>query len=115
MGANGERHVPFWGILIFGKKVFGFLGDALERFGAVAAIGCPFLVYSYFRKKGFRVFGGCLGAFWGDRMSDILIFGKKVFRVLGDALERFGAIAAAIGLINVVVGLVIVAVVIVVA
>ena len=56
----------------------------MGQMGPHWAAACPFLGVSCFRKKGFGVFGGCIGArhvpFWG-----FLVSGKKVLAFLGGA------------------------------
>jgi hypothetical protein len=77
--------MSLFGVFLFSEKRFsGFWGMHWSVLGAVAAIGCPVLGHSYFRKKGFQGFGGCLGAFWGgsgDRMSlfGVFLFSEKRF------------------------------------
>ena len=43
-----RMHVPFWGILVFRKKLFAFLGLSSAQIGRVA---CPFLGHSFFPIK----------------------------------------------------------------
>ena len=58
--------VPFWGILVFGKKVLPFSGVQPAP-GSDAA--CPFLGHSCFQNKCFAVFRGCNRRQWGRGMS----------------------------------------------
>jgi hypothetical protein len=65
-GRIGPRHVPFWGILVSGKKVLAFLGGASVR-------GMSLFGGFLFPEKRFWRFWGCIGGprknvhvpFWG--------------------------------------------------
>jgi hypothetical protein len=84
------RHVHFWGILVFHKKVFPFSGGAT---GDGSGAACPFLGHSCFQHKCFPVFRGCNRRRIGCGMS---LFGafmfsiKRFCRFQGVPTEDFG-------------------------
>jgi len=89
-GYGGFRDVlchVFERFLFSGKKVLLFLGHASVGFGGFRDVLCTFLRVSYFREKGFAIFGTCRKTdtaggkmfyvpFWG-----FLIFRKNIFEV----------------------------------
>jgi len=78
---NLRCHVPFWGILVFGKSLLPFLGDAINRvFGGKMGL-------MHVQKSGFLVFWKKLfpkTAQNGPKRHahvpflDILVFGKRL-------------------------------------
>jgi len=87
-GANNTTPYMVRGACIHATPVFCGRGQN-ALFWWVCSFVCPKNGVSYFRKKGFRVFGGCM-ARWHVPKTGFLIFGKQGWAISGGATPVYG-------------------------
>ena len=93
---NRVRHVPFWGILVFRKKLLPKSGHKPAQKGPKLhnyLCACPFFGLSYFKNKCFTVFRTCnimciFGTYTRLQIDDMQYAHKKMKNILSPNLAK---------------------------